>query len=184
MSIHELNRAKLQERLQELTSRLDGIETGLETYDQREWPVLGASREGDEFLVCVGQEAEELAAVVAALQRFDSGTYGQCMLCGETISAARLEKAPTATLCKGCAMSVAGTRALGEEMRMDIYEKKADLLARINAAGEDRHEMLPELQGLVNELESHGNTVSANLKYMLAELEDEAREADMDNFPV
>lgn len=67
---------------------------------------------------------------------------------------------------------------------MDIYEKKADLLARINAAGEDRHEMLPELQGLVNELESHGNTVSANLKYMLAELEDEAREADMDNFPV
>lgn len=67
---------------------------------------------------------------------------------------------------------------------MDIYEKKADLIARINAGGEDRHEMLPELQGLVRELESHGNTISANLKYMLAELEDEAREAEMDNFPV
>lgn len=184
MSIHELNRAKLQERLQELTSRLDAMKTGLETQNQRDWPVDGAVREGDEFSVCASGVAEDIAAVVAALQRFDSGTYGQCVLCGETISAARLEKVPTVTLCSGCAESVDRTRAIGEEMRMDLHEKKADLLARINAAGEERVEMLPELQGLVDEMESHGNTVSANLKYMLAELEDEAREADMDNFPV
>lgn len=67
---------------------------------------------------------------------------------------------------------------------MDIYEKKAELLARINNAGEERHEFLPELQGLVRELESNGNTVSANIKYMVAEMEDEVREAEMDNFPV
>ncbi|WP_072706282.1 TraR/DksA family transcriptional regulator [Donghicola eburneus] len=184
MSIHELNRAKLQERLQELTSRLDACETGSETWTQRTGPDDGSVRQGGELLVCADQTPETMAEVSAALSRFDSGTYGQCMLCGETISAARLERVPTATLCAGCASSVARTRALGEETRMDIYEKKAELLARINAAGEERHEMLPELQSLVSELESHGNTISANLKYMLAELEDEAREADMDNFPV
>lgn len=179
----QLERAKLQERLQQMTSGLDAKETGIKTQEKRGLRPHGPSREGGEFLVCVRQVAEGSSAKAAPLQRFGVGTREYDLLCGRG-SATRLEKATTRGLCEGAPSSMAGTRAIGEETRMDIYEKKADLIARINAGGEDRHEMLPELQGLVRELESHGNTISANLKYMLAELEDEAREAEMDNFPV
>lgn len=185
MSNYDKIRAKLQDRLQELSSRLDAIEGELESHTTRDWEDLATEREGDEVLERLGQTgAQEVARITAALGRIDAGTYGMCGSCGDQISLARLEAVPTAVLCRDCAAEAASSGAIGEEKRMDIYEKKAELLARINNAGEERHEFLPELQGLVRELESNGNTVSANIKYMVAELEDEAREAEMDNFPV
>jgi RNA polymerase-binding transcription factor len=44
-------------------------------------------------------EARVLAAIDAALQRVDAGTYGQCERCGQQIEPERLEAIPWATLC-------------------------------------------------------------------------------------
>lgn len=46
---------------------------------------------------------QRLAGVENALHRLDSGSYGQCRLCGEPIGAARLEALPAAEKCVKCA---------------------------------------------------------------------------------
>ncbi len=43
-----------------------------------------------------------LAAIDAALQRIEDGTYGRCARCGREIEAERLEAIPYATLCIEC----------------------------------------------------------------------------------
>jgi DnaK suppressor protein len=48
------------------------------------------------------QGRRELAAIQAALARMDAGTYGICDVCGETISAARLQAMPMARRCVVC----------------------------------------------------------------------------------
>ncbi len=45
---------------------------------------------------------EILAAIDAALQRIDDGTYGVCSRCGAGIGAERLRAMPYATLCIDC----------------------------------------------------------------------------------
>ncbi len=45
----------------------------------------------------------QLQQIEAALGRVDSGSYGECLRCGEDIGAGRLEIDPVATLCIGCA---------------------------------------------------------------------------------
>ncbi|MEX1276110.1 MAG: hypothetical protein WEE20_09260 [Bacteroidota bacterium] len=40
--------------------------------------------------------------VRGALERFLSGTYGRCTVCGKAISAAVLENDPTTTVCSAC----------------------------------------------------------------------------------
>jgi DnaK suppressor protein len=45
----------------------------------------------------------EFNKIKAALYRYDSGDYGFCIECGETISYKRLEIDPAATLCINCA---------------------------------------------------------------------------------
>lgn len=49
------------------------------------------------------QRAAELARIAAALHRLDTGTYGECLDCGEEIAARRLEIDPAASLCIACA---------------------------------------------------------------------------------
>lgn len=49
------------------------------------------------------QGTAELAAVEAALQRLEAGTYGACARCGEPIGAPRLRARPAATTCVACA---------------------------------------------------------------------------------
>lgn len=44
-------------------------------------------------------EARVLAAIDAALERIDEGTYGLCERCGRAIETERLEALPWATLC-------------------------------------------------------------------------------------
>ena len=43
-----------------------------------------------------------LAAITAALRRFDTGAYGECARCGSRISYGRLSVMPEATLCMAC----------------------------------------------------------------------------------
>jgi RNA polymerase-binding transcription factor len=43
-----------------------------------------------------------LQKIESALHRLDAGEYGYCFICGEEISAARLEFDPASTRCIGC----------------------------------------------------------------------------------
>ena len=45
----------------------------------------------------------EIRQIEQALRRIDDGTYGSCARCGTTITAARLEALPDASLCIDCA---------------------------------------------------------------------------------
>lgn len=45
----------------------------------------------------------ELQRIAAALERVESGDYGYCLACDESISAERLRADPAATLCITCA---------------------------------------------------------------------------------
>ncbi len=49
------------------------------------------------------RRAVELRRIAAALARIDEGDYGTCLECGEKIALRRLELAPAAPLCIGCA---------------------------------------------------------------------------------
>jgi RNA polymerase-binding transcription factor DksA len=58
----------------------------------------------------LGNERDTLAAVRAALDRIEQGTYGACEVCGRPISRERLDTVPYATLCIDHART-AGSRA-------------------------------------------------------------------------
>lgn len=45
----------------------------------------------------------DIARIEAALQRLETGDYGYCTTCGESIAAERLAVDPAATLCLNCA---------------------------------------------------------------------------------
>jgi DnaK suppressor protein len=49
------------------------------------------------------QARAHLAAIGAALQRLDEGTYGACAACGNPIGEGRLAARPAATTCIACA---------------------------------------------------------------------------------
>jgi RNA polymerase-binding transcription factor DksA len=61
-----------------------------------QWDAHVLSRLGD-------AETKQLSAVIGALRRLASGTYGTCVRCEHPISAARLEALPEAALCADCA---------------------------------------------------------------------------------
>lgn len=59
------------------------------------------SERNDEFAMNE-HETAELADIQAALERIESGQYGTCTDCGQTIAAARLNAYPTAKRCVHC----------------------------------------------------------------------------------
>lgn len=50
----------------------------------------------------------EVEAIRAALQRVDDGSYGTCVVCGESIEPKRLEAVPWTSMCLSCAEDAAG----------------------------------------------------------------------------
>jgi DnaK suppressor protein len=46
---------------------------------------------------------QQIARIDAALKRLDDGTYGECVICGETIAPKRLELDPAVPTCITCA---------------------------------------------------------------------------------
>ena len=61
-------------------------------------------RENEEVLAGLDDAGRrELAAIRAALNRIEAGTYGTCVACGEAIAPQRLRALPTATRCVDCA---------------------------------------------------------------------------------
>ncbi|MBI2734493.1 MAG: TraR/DksA family transcriptional regulator [Aquabacterium sp.] len=61
-----------------------------------------AAEADDEVIALLHHEQTELAATQQALERIESGDYGQCTECGDPIGLARLEVLPEAHVCVGC----------------------------------------------------------------------------------
>lgn len=52
--------------------------------------------------VLAGRDIAEIAAIDAALDRLQAGTFGQCLRCGVAISTGRLQAQPSAATCLAC----------------------------------------------------------------------------------
>ncbi len=52
--------------------------------------------------VLAGRDSAEVAAIDAALERLQEGTFGQCQRCGASISAGRMQAQPSAATCLAC----------------------------------------------------------------------------------
>ncbi len=99
-----LYKARLEARKNELEGRLEGIEHDLDQPAPADSEERAQEREGDEVLEDLGNAGlNELRAIEAALKRIEAGTFGECVNCGEDISAQRLEVVPHAPLCQNCA---------------------------------------------------------------------------------
>ena len=53
-------------------------------------------------LAALGLTARTVQSIETALRRFDAGTYGVCLECGNPVEPARLRALPFAGLCRGC----------------------------------------------------------------------------------
>jgi DnaK suppressor protein len=53
-------------------------------------------------LTLLGPKRQELESIEEALQRLETGTYGLCEVCGQSIEPRRLEIMPETPLCRGC----------------------------------------------------------------------------------
>lgn len=102
----------LGQRRQELTDRLGSIESSRRRLSLEVQPDLddSARQQNDKEILDRFSEVtrEELAQVLHALGRLESGHYGICEHCGSPIGAARLNVVPDATSCARCS---AGKRA-------------------------------------------------------------------------
>lgn len=97
-------KAQLMARLADLSSRLESIETELDSHTSADWEELAVEREGDEVLESMGLSGQqEIRMIEAALQRIENGEYGYCAKCGEKISEERLDVLPYTPFCKACA---------------------------------------------------------------------------------
>lgn len=101
---HHKNKLALLNRLRELGVRLDGIEAALEAPHSKDWEEMAVEREDDEVLERLGQSGQaEIVRIRGALQRIALGEYGDCVRCGNEISAQRLEVLPDTPVCVKCA---------------------------------------------------------------------------------
>jgi RNA polymerase-binding transcription factor DksA len=97
-------KAELEDRLEVLDRQLHEIEAELDSHQSRDWSELAQERETDEVLERQGAAGKaEIAAIRAALQRIEEGTYGECVRCGEEIAPERLNLLPHTPLCAACA---------------------------------------------------------------------------------
>ena len=83
--------ARLQQELREgTTTHADAADQAVESYDKNtlQQQAMQASR--------------QLRLLGEALQRVESGDYGECVMCGKEIAVARLEAIPWARYCVTC----------------------------------------------------------------------------------
>ena len=100
----ETRRKQLETRLATLDEKLRQIEAELESHQSRDWEERATEREDDEVLESEGRAGlAEIAAIRAALDRIEDGSYGHCLKCGDEIADARLDLLPAAPLCAECA---------------------------------------------------------------------------------
>ena len=91
----------------ELELRIVKAKTSLSSLRSADWSEQATERENDEVLLELVREAEEeMKQIRTALARMDSGKYGECSHCGETINPQRLSAVPMSTLCIRCANKI------------------------------------------------------------------------------
>ncbi len=91
--------ATLTQELAELQTTIKEEGVGYSTHPADEG--TNAFDQARDLAVQVTTE-QTLNLVNDALERFDNGTYGLCLECGQEIDAARLEAIPYAALCLSC----------------------------------------------------------------------------------
>ena len=97
-------KAMLEEQLKELLQRAADIELRLSNPGSADWEENATESEDDEVLSSVGRMTKnEIQEIKLALNQIETGQYGKCTSCGESISKARLEDLPYATRCVRCA---------------------------------------------------------------------------------
>ncbi len=101
---HEALRAKLEQKKQELSARLERISANLRRGYEADSKERAKQLEDNEVVDALGNEARaEIAKISAALHRMDSGDFGTCSKCGAPIKPGRLEAYPYADECIDCA---------------------------------------------------------------------------------
>jgi RNA polymerase-binding protein DksA len=99
-------KALLEERLRELTERVEEIDEDLHEHEEDDFGDRAIETAGDEVLEELGSAGlREIQQIRAALVRLDKGTYGVCTRCGQAVGERRLEAIPHAALCITCAES-------------------------------------------------------------------------------
>jgi DnaK suppressor protein len=100
------SQAELEARLQRTHKHIYGKEEAVSAqFDEQI-----KQTENDQLVYALEDEArEELNQIRRALVRLEEGNYGQCVRCGQTIAAKRLEAVPFAEFCIGCASASQGT---------------------------------------------------------------------------
>jgi RNA polymerase-binding protein DksA len=95
---------RLEDRLNALDVRIEGIENDLRAASDPDFAEHATEAETDEVLEGLESSAlAEAAEIQAALRRIEDGSYGTCASCGEPIGRKRLEALPYATKCINCA---------------------------------------------------------------------------------
>ncbi len=104
MKTLEERKHQLETRRAELLERMVAVESELETHNTRDWEDAATEREQDEVLEGMGLSAQaEIVRIDAALDRIESGDYGDCSICGAPISEERLNVLPFTPFCRDCA---------------------------------------------------------------------------------
>ncbi len=100
----ETRKSQLEARLGELKDRLLNIEDVLDDQPSKDVEDRASEREDDEVLEKLGLSGQkEIQMIEAALRRVETGTYGDCAKCGDTIAEERLDLLPYTPLCRNCA---------------------------------------------------------------------------------
>lgn len=102
--MYEEKHKHLKELEKVLVSRIENVSSDLNSEHSADSAEQVTERENEDVLRHLKEESQiELKQVRSALKRIESGEYGSCAQCGETISPARLNALPYATRCIRCA---------------------------------------------------------------------------------
>lgn len=98
-------RASTMERLEGLEREFAGIidsSASANADDEHDPEGATIAFERQHLAALIDQARDHLAAIDAARQRVEDGTYGRCEVCGQPIAPERLAARPTATRCVAC----------------------------------------------------------------------------------
>jgi len=97
-------RKQLDQRMQELSTKVREIQHDLREPGNPDFEERASEREEDEVLEGLeNSHLKEIELIDAAISRIDDGSYGDCMTCAEPISEGRLNSLPYALQCITCA---------------------------------------------------------------------------------
>lgn len=94
----------LIERRDSLMERIARVKKNMVQEHSADWSEQAQERQNDEVLEAIGNESRaELNQINHAIERMDTGTYGNCCTCGEKINLERLQAVPYTDHCISCA---------------------------------------------------------------------------------